>query len=76
MCFSYSDICKIRLRRLLPQHRKELYLAAMEYKKFEQCLETADFKKAKKHFDEYSKTYFADWKKQYSFKVGTELIDV
>lgn len=75
LCFSAQDICEIRRRRLLPQHRRELFLASVEYKKFEQCLETADFKKGKTHFNKYAETYFAEWKNAYDFPVGTELFD-
>lgn len=73
LCFSFSDICKIRIKRLLPEHRKELFFAKIAFDKYEKLRET-NKKKALEHLKEYENFYFKEWRKNYDFDVDTYLL--
>lgn len=73
LCFSFNDICKIRLKRLLPEHRKELFFAKIAFDKYEGLKET-NKKRALEYLKEYENFYSKEWRKKYDFDVDTYLL--
>jgi exonuclease I len=73
LCFNFSDVCDKRFKKLLPEHRKELFFAKLSFEKYEKLRET-NKKKALEHLKEYENFYFKEWRKNYDFDVDLYLL--
>ena len=75
LCFSFADMCKIRFKRLKPEHRKILYFAKLEFFKSCAARKNGDIKKAMEHMRKSHELEGGEWKNQYDFDAGIELVD-